>query len=433
MLRKTLLTLILPCVLPAEANAQLGSFDGSAYTTMGHFAVTDTGVDRGFRISGVAMLVRSGNATQVYSQVCGLDPSTTYGSHVHDLPTALGGGGHYKIDPNEAGTVESNELWPTLTSDASGVAYGFDEVLDHRARPEAQSIVIHDPADGARIAICDLRGPSSGDADVAGTVATPSVVGGTFKTTDAGMAKGYNIGGNVTLSRCGGVTWVRSVATGLNPDTTYGSHVHDLPSVLGGGGHYKIDPNEAGTIESNEIWPTLTADGLGVGTGEAWVPHVARPEAQSVVIHDPSDGARIAICDLSARQNQYVTTGTCTSTATGIVRGFRIIGNATMARDARIGSTTVNISVRGLTPDTTFASHVHFLPSHLGGGGHYKIDPSIGGTVESNEIWCPLTTNANGRATFEIEVADHLARPEAQSIVIHDPADGARIGILTFE
>ena len=39
-------------------------------------------------------------------------------------------------------------------------------------------------------------------------------------------------------------------------------------------------------------------DGEGKGKGKIEVYHIARPEAQSVVIHDPSDGARITCFDL---------------------------------------------------------------------------------------------------------------------------------------
>ena len=40
---------------------------------------------------------------------------------------------------------------------------------------------------------------------------------------------------------------------------TYGSHVHNLPcSVDNGGGHYKLDPSEPTTIESNEMWVSFT-------------------------------------------------------------------------------------------------------------------------------------------------------------------------------
>ena len=255
---------------------------------------------------------------------------------------------------------------------------------------------------------------------------------GHFRVTEIGVDRGYKITGVAMIVRGSSSTQVYTQVCGLDPNLSYGSHVHDLPATLGGGGHYKIDPTEPATLEDNEIWPFLVSDGSGVGIGEASVAHVARPEAQSIVIHDPSDGTRIAICDLGTRPAQYKTTGTVVATATGIVRNFWLAGSAKIRRDARTNTTIVSINVSGLTPNSFFASHVHNLPSYLGGGGHYKKDVSVPGAVESNEIWCPLNTAGSGRATFDIVVEDHLARPEAQTIVIHD-TDGARIGIVSFE
>ena len=85
-----------------------------------------------------------------------LAPDTDYSVHVHDLPcTGEAGGAHYLLDPAVTEVTEANEIWLTLASDAAGAA--SDSVwVDHLARGEARSLVIHDPADGGRLACVDL-------------------------------------------------------------------------------------------------------------------------------------------------------------------------------------------------------------------------------------------------------------------------------------
>jgi hypothetical protein len=57
--------------------------------------------------------------------------------------------------------------------------------------------------------------------------------------------------------------------------------------VDSGGGHYKIDPSSTTADQTNEIWPgPFTTDGDGVGRASVQASHAARPDAQSVVIHD---------------------------------------------------------------------------------------------------------------------------------------------------
>jgi Cu-Zn family superoxide dismutase len=126
------------------------------------------------------------------------------------------------------------------------------------------------------------------------------VTRGRFQTTSTGSARGFDISGEAVMVRsdtAGGRTLVVSVARGLEPGTTYGSHVHNAPCSTGGGGHYQHVVG--GPVNAvNEIWPVLHAQTSGVAQGMAVHGHRARPEAQSIVIHDPSDGARIACLDL---------------------------------------------------------------------------------------------------------------------------------------
>ena len=101
-----------------------------------------------------------------------------------------------------------------------------------------------------------------------------------------------------------------------------------------------------------------------------------------------------------------------------------ITGHATMIRTAD-GKTIVNVSVRGLAPDTTYGSHVHaFACAENFAGGHYKHDIT-GPASPPNEIWPAFSTNAGGIGSGKATMP-WVARPEARSVVIHAPG-GAKI------
>lgn len=144
------------------------------------------------------------------------------------------------------------------------------------------------------IGVVSAAGPAAADTDV-------EVTSGRFHSTELGAERGYDVHGAATMMRSdadGGQTVVRSHATGLDRNTTYKSHVHNGPCAAGGGGHYQHDAG--GDVDAvNEIWPTLATNGGGTGSGYATHDHRARVDAQSIVIHDPDDGGRIACLDLT--------------------------------------------------------------------------------------------------------------------------------------
>jgi FtsP/CotA-like multicopper oxidase with cupredoxin domain len=84
----------------------------------------------------------------------------------------------------------------------------------------------------------------------------------------------------------------------LEPDKTHTVHLHDAPcDVLDGGAHYYVDPAQSGVGEANELWVTLKANSGGYAKRAVGIPHVARADAQSFVVH-AEDGARLACIDL---------------------------------------------------------------------------------------------------------------------------------------
>lgn len=125
--------------------------------TTGAVANLPDGVALGYDLDGAAVMVRTPRRTLVAIHVRGLDPSTTYPAHVHNAPCSAtpAGGGHYQHEVG--GPVDAvNEIWPVVTSNSRGRGHGF-AAHGFRARPEAQSIVIHYPPDTSiRLACVDL-------------------------------------------------------------------------------------------------------------------------------------------------------------------------------------------------------------------------------------------------------------------------------------
>lgn len=74
----------------------------------------------------------------------------------------------------------------------------------------------------------------------------------------------------------------------------------------------------------------------------------------------------------------------------------------------------------------SYPSHLHNLPCAVdNGGGHYKLDPSVSGAIESNETWLNFTPYLRWktvRKTFRV-----TARADTQSVVLHGPDIGARM------
>jgi hypothetical protein len=143
--------------------------------------------------------------------------------------------------------------------------------------------------------------------------AGPTKVRGTFQTLPDGAAMGLDIEGLATLTRSDAGTAGKVVVRGLEPGTTYAAHLHNAPCSAAnpGGGHYRDDPAGPGA-PPNELWFSSTDDPLagitanpsGVAHGRGNADWVARPEAQSVVIHfippggTTAGGPKIACADL---------------------------------------------------------------------------------------------------------------------------------------
>lgn len=234
--------------------------------------------------------VTMGSSTTVELSVNGLTPTETYAAHVHVLPCDVtNAGGHYKLDPSVTDTLVDNEIWPTITVGPDGSATATLTVSGHTLREDGAAVVLH------RTSAPDA--PKVACADLGRTGYLQRTTYGTF--TLLGTGAGSTVGGSATIDRrMDGVTVVEVELRGLTPDSEYPVHVHELPcQVLDGGGHYLIDPSLPDGDEANEIWANVVGGPNGTGTRAVGVSHLARAEAQSVVVHS-ADGTRLACADL---------------------------------------------------------------------------------------------------------------------------------------
>jgi Cu/Zn superoxide dismutase len=136
---------------------------------------------------------------------------------------------------------------------------------------------------------------------------------GTFTTLPDGSAMGLTLEGVAQITRTESGTMVKAHVRGLEPGTIYAAHLHNAPcsDPNPGGGHYQDVPGGA-AAPPNELWLSSTEDPMagitgnpaGVAHGRGNAEWVARPEAQSVVIHaippggTTAGGPKIACADL---------------------------------------------------------------------------------------------------------------------------------------
>jgi len=397
------------------------------FITVGELKGTDAARAAALTVSGRMMMVRDSltGSTESFIHAIGLPAAQPGTVHVHDLPCSVnGGGGHYKLDYAEAGVVASNEIWPIIpVTDALGIGSGYARVNKHYARPEAQSMVVHDPITPTTRLGCGLLHSTWGS----------SIVGGSFAPLAAGAAL-PNARGSAAIARLGtdGLTVVRASIAGLAPGTTYNAHVHNRPCAAPdfGGAHYLQNPDVIETVATanNEIWmqfnttPAVNGTGGGYAITRVQVPHVARNDAVSIVIHDPVTPATRLFCVDLTQPVGFI------RTEAGLTRYPTLNGAAKMERLAT-GETKITVSnVVGLTPNANYVLHVHDRPCHIsGGGGHYKHDYGIADVIESNEVWVRLATDIQGSASG-VTLSKHILRPEAYSVVLHDlDAGGTRL------
>jgi hypothetical protein len=299
----------------------------------------------------------------------------------------------------------------------------------------------HDAAPGS-----DAGSPSdAGKSDAASSDAGGSTDGGS--TDGGGLDGGKTIssiyGGSVSVLDGGtsAALLVRTAAghglvslqvSGLGAAKAYPAHVHVLPCAMYAGGHYQ-HVADAGANATNEIWPMLMTDDAGQARAYLDVDKLVRDEAVAVVVHDPDAANAKLLCADLATKSPFATSGTPMALAGATDAGVAMVtGTASLTRTTD-GSTQATISVTKLKPDTDYMAHVHDQPcGFASGGSHYKLDYGVDGAVEANEIWLNFKSDATGAGTKTTTIANHIARAEAQAIVIH-AMDGTRLACIDLK
>lgn len=261
-----------------------------------------------------------------------------------------------------------------------------------------------------------------GESTITETATRELKASGKFQTTEVGRDLGYNIQGDVRVTVNHASNWTRVVVrvSGLpGHQVLYPAHVQDETCAAGGGARYLKNPVMS-PAEDNEIWPTIFAD-RGRGKGKAFVEdHVLRPDGRAVVLYDPATGARIACADVKV-DGAF---GHFELLAAGKEREVEIEGRALLRAFRSETHTWVHI-FGGLRPGAAYPCHVH-AGSCAQGRGHYLRDPH-GSPGPDNEIWPTVRGDRRGHSFYHLKTEHHKVRLEAQSIVIHDPVDGARL------
>ncbi|MEZ4237298.1 MAG: hypothetical protein R3F59_14335 [Myxococcota bacterium] len=397
----------LPDDVPAQGQPIVEAYLGGALATLPAFA----GVAQ---VSGQVQLVRRLEGIgQVSIAASGLTPGVEHTAHVHTMPCAYEAGGHYLLDPSVTDGGEDNEIWARMTPDADGNAAAA-LVVDAPIRGDALSVVIHDPDSGDKLACADLL-PEM----VVGSTAS-----GSFAPFAYYEAVDETIAGTVSAS-LGSTSEVELALTGLSATETYAAHVHALPcDALYGGGHYKLDPTVEGTEAYNEIWPEITVGPDGSANASATVSrHQLREDAQAVVLHRTSapDAPKVACADL--QRDAYLPRKTYGPFAPVAGAPSAVAGSASLERRLD-GATVLTVSLQAAPG--RYPAHLHALPCAVAdGGGHYLVDPTTPDAGEPNELWDEVVVGDAGSAERAVGTV-HLARAEAQSVVVHD-ASGARL------
>ena len=128
---------------------------------------------------------------------------------------------------------------------------------------------------------------------------------GQFVMLQEGRKKSLHVAGWVQMvRRPDGYTDLSLYLEGLKPDSSYPVYIHTQPCEQGAGAPYKINPYQQETSPRNTIRALIKSNRRGIARTKLKIKHWARPEAQSLVIHDPRDNSNLACADIFLVQSR---------------------------------------------------------------------------------------------------------------------------------
>lgn len=379
----------------------------------GFLSPTANGSSLDDSFSALAQLKLTQESSTIEIYAWGLTPDSQYMAHIHSGRCGEGGP-HYLQDPDGEDIAE-NGLWPMIMTDSEG--YGEGSVTqEFVVSEEAASIMLHDHITGVGIACGNLN--SSGG------------LMGTIQITSEGQAIYESISGAGYLSvHSNGWSEAEVTATGLTPGADYHAHLHLGSCAAGGGGHYLQDPDGEDDA-TNGLWPDFSVDDWGYAVGWVRNPFMVRlDEAKSLYIHETEDGTRLACIGLQDKLLAY-RSGDFAMTEAGEALYGGIDGRARLYISDD-GLTVVELYLSGLSADLQYMSHIHTGTCADTDEGHYLQDLD-GADDAENGVWPMFMSNADGTAVGSI-IKDFIVRPDASSLVVHDPLTKERIACADLD
>lgn len=185
-----------------------------------------------------------------------------------------------------------------------------------------------------------------------------------------------------------------------------------------------------GNIASNRLQPQGVDDSAELGFWASNPFKVRLNEVKSLKIDYLNSFTSSLDCiDLTSKLLIF-RSGNFKATETGVALYGSLSGRAILETSEQ-GITTVNINMSGLKASTTYSNHVHNGLCADAGGGHYLHDLH-GSDNAVNGMFPVFTTDNNGRVNYSLS-ANKIVRPDARSVVIHEPGSGAKIACADLE
>jgi hypothetical protein len=374
----------------------------------GYFTPTTIGATRYGGLSGLANLVVRENRSEFEIHVQGLTPNAQYTS-------ALTRGSCYSIDSNQGYTPASGGESIKININVDTFAMGMaNDMRKHALDDTRLSLAIKDLNDGATIACADLQS----DAGVKGTARTAKSFfydwEGYVSTHDSGHSR-------AEIKPRGGVSQSYLTA-GVDAfiSTT------DCTSEP-----IKFYFSKGSESADNSLSPRADATDAFLGVWASNPAQLSLEQVKSIVLQDPYYNSEVyGRCLQLDRKLLTFRSGSFKPTDTGVALYGTIAGRAIL-ETSQEGTTTVTITMAGLRPNATYSNHVHNGLCANAGGNHYLHDIH-GADNAVNGMFPVFTTDATGYVRYEL-TADKVVRPDARSIVIHEPGSGAKIACADLE
>ncbi|HMY38197.1 MAG TPA: hypothetical protein PK011_02630 [Marinagarivorans sp.] len=374
----------------------------------GYFTRTPAGTSRYSTLNGLSNLIIRDNSSEIEIHVQGLTANAQYKS-------VLTRGTCFSIDSNATYRqgLGGNEITPTISVDAFGMGMAKD-AQNFALNDTDLSLAIKDLGNENTIACADLHS----SAGIKGMVRM-------------GKSYYYNWVGYVSANDNGHSRAEINPSTGFRRIDTSGpvdayanmSNCNSEPMEYG--------QSKGGHGAENSLWPHAeeTEAFLGIWASNPF--KVRLNEIKSLVFSEQQSQQPLPYrcIDLDTKLLTF-RSGSFKPTDAGVALYGTLAGRAILETSLE-GNTTASITMAGLKPNTTYSNHVHNGLCADAGGNHYLHDIH-GADNAVNGMFPVFTTDATGYVHYQLS-ANKIVRPDARSIVIHEPGSGVKIACADLD